>query len=69
MKSSAVEALQKSHIENIAAFLGKSCIQTTAVLWTATGKTLPEGKRGSAPSLLCQAGSPSVHPQLVWKAL
>lgn len=32
MKSSAVEALQKSHIENIAAFLGKGSSQTTTVL-------------------------------------
>lgn len=32
VKSSAVEALQKSHIENIAAFLGKSSSQATKVL-------------------------------------
>lgn len=39
MKSSAVEVLQRSHIENIAAFLGESCSPATKVLPTATGRS------------------------------
>lgn len=44
VKSSAVEALQKSHIENIAAFLGKSSSQATGC-WAAATGNLTEGKR------------------------